>query len=72
MPIVQEGWEKSFADSKAGSMITIAYPAIYAACLHIAYREVDDRLTGDALNSALVTAADSLYKTLTRDVFTRA
>lgn len=59
--------------AKRAGMATIAlsFPGIYEKCLAIAYREADDRLTKDALNTALVEAADALYLRITGEAVNR-
>jgi hypothetical protein len=42
-------------------MTTITYPEIYTKCLDIAYREADDRIAGEILDEAIITAASRLY-----------
>lgn len=51
--------------------ITLTFPGIYKKCLSIAYREADDRLTKDALNTAIVDAADALYFRITGEQINR-
>jgi hypothetical protein len=53
------------------AQITLTFPGIYEKCLSIAYREADDRLVKDELNTAIVSAADALYFRITGEQVNR-
>jgi hypothetical protein len=52
-------------------MTPITYPAIYAECLDIAYREADHRESGDPLYTSIIANADTLYHRITSEQITR-
>jgi hypothetical protein len=66
--VSRDGWRSA---TKQRAMTPITYPAIYAECLDIAYREADHRESGDPLYTSIIANADTLYHRITSEQITR-